>query len=176
MNKKKEQIMKDSNLLPASFPMYSKRYSLLKACKEEAEQIGWMYLDDFTEFDEENFEDNFSGSASTCLYFSYEFEGHEGQPCFSLSFCDDYPKLEHLYLEFQFDEAIRKIVDRYVDVSQEEVQRYETFSFDNGLELVIDWETETAAVLTFPETEDGIVRFDLSDLENLGQFIENSRP
>jgi hypothetical protein len=63
-----------------------------------------------------------------------------------------------------------------MDISQEEVPRYETFSFDNGLELVIDWETETAAVLTFPETEDGMIRFDLSDLENLGQFIETSRP
>jgi hypothetical protein len=176
MNKKKETIMKDKNLFPASFPVYSKRYSLLKAFKEEAEQIGWNYLDDFTEFDEENFEDNFSGNESTCLYFSYEFDGHEGQPCFALSYCDDYPKLEHLYLEFQFDEAIRKIVDRYMDISQEEVQRYETFSFPNGLELVIDWETETAAVLTFPETEDGMIRFDLSDLENLGKFIENSRP
>jgi hypothetical protein len=176
MNKKKEQIMKDSNLFPASFPLYSKRYSLLKACKEEAEQIGWMYLDDFTEFDEENFEDNFSGNKSTCMYFSYEFEGYEGQPCFSLSFCDDDP--EPLTLETEFDEAIKRIVDQYMDISQEDEdeERYATFSFDNGLELVIDWKKETATVLTFPETEDGIVRFDLSDLENLGQFIENSRP
>ena len=177
MNKKKETIMKDKNLFPASFPVYSKRYSLLKAFKEEAEQIGWFYLDDFTEFDEENFEDNFSGSASTCLYFSYQFEGYEGQPCFALSFCDDYPKSERLYLEFQFDQAIRKIVDRYVDISkQDEDESYSTFSFPNGLELVIDWESETASVLTSPELEDGLVRFDLSDLENLGQFIENSRP
>lgn len=176
MNKKKEQIMKDSNLFPASFPLYSKRYSLLKACKEEAEQIGWTYLDDFTEFDEENFEDNFSGNLSTCLYFSYEFDGYEGQPCFSLSFCDDKLDRERLKLEFEFDQAISRIVESYMDISQEEVPRYETFSFDNGLELVIDWETETAAVLTFPETEDGMIRFDLSDLENLGQFIETSRP
>ena len=175
MNKKKEQIMTDKNLFPASFPVYSKRYSLLKAFKEEAEQIGWNYLDDFTEFDEENFEDNFSGSASTCLYFSYEFEGYEGQPCFSLSFCDDYSKSECLYLEFQFDEAIRKIVDQYMDISKED-ESYATFSFDNGLELVIDWESETATVLKFPELEDGVVRFDLSDLENLGHFIEISRP
>jgi hypothetical protein len=177
MNKKKETIMKDKNLFPASFPVYSKRYSLLKAFKEEAEQVGWTYLDDFTEFDEENFEDNFSGSASACLYFSYQFEGYEGQPCFALSFCDDYPKLECLYLEFQFDQAIRKIVDRYVDISkQDEDDSYATFSFPNGLELVIDWESETASVLTSPELEDGLVRFDLSDLENLGRFIENSRP
>ena len=175
MNKKKEKIMKDKNLFPASFPVYSKRYSLLKAFKEEAEQIGWNYLDDFTEFDEENFEDNFSGNSDTCLYFSYEFEGYEGQPCFSLSFCDDYSKSECLYLEFQFDEAIRKIVDRYMDISKED-ESYSTFSFPNGLELVIDWESETASVLTSPELEDGLVRFDLSDLENLGQFIENSRP
>jgi len=174
MNKKKEKIMKDNNLFPASFPVHSKRYSLLKAFKEEAEQIGWTYLDDVTEFDEENFQDNFSGNKSTCLYFSYEFEEYEGQPCFSLSFCDDDP--EPLTLETEFDEAIKRIVDQYMDISQEEVQRYETFSFPNGLELVIDWETETAAVLTFPETEDGMIRFDLSDLENLGQFIENSRP
>ena len=178
MNKKKQQIMKDKNLFPASFPVYSKRYSLLKAFKEEAEQIGWFYLDDFTEFDEENFEDNFSGNKSTCLYFSYEFEGYEGQPCFALSFCDDYPKLDRLKLEIEFDEAISKLVESYMDISKEDEdeESYATFSFPNGLELVIDWESETAAVLTFPETEDGMVRFDLSDLENLGQFIENSRP
>jgi hypothetical protein len=177
MNKKKEKIMKDKNLFPASFPIYSKRYSLLKAFKEEAEQIGWNYLDDFTEFDEENFEDNFSGNADTCLYFSYEFEGYEGQPCFSLSFCSDYSKSERLKLETEFDQAINRIVESYVDISKEEEdESYATFNFPNGLELVIDWESETASVLTSPELEDGLVRFDLSDLENLGRFIENSRP
>ena len=173
MNKKKEKIMTDSNLFPASFPVYSKRYSLLKAFKEEAEQIGWTYLDDFTEFDEENFEDNFSGNATTCLYFSYEFEGHEGQPCFSLSFCDDYPKLEHLYLEFQFDEAIRKIDDRYMDISQEDDDEHDrpyVFSLANGLTLGID--SETATVLEFPEMENGQIQFELSELAELGQFIE----
>lgn len=176
MNKKKEQIMKDKNLFPASFPVYSKRYSLLKAFKEEAEQIGWNYLDDFTEFDEENFEDNFSGSASTCLYFSYQFEGYEGQPCFSLSFCDDYPKLECLHLEFEFDEAIRKIVDRYVDVSEEDEDdsRY-VFSFANGLTLGIDCESNTATVLELPEMQDGQIQFDLSELAELGHFIETLR-
>jgi hypothetical protein len=179
MNKKKEQIMKDNNLFPASFPVYSKRYSLLKACKEEAEQVGWFYLDDFTEFDEQNFEDNFSDNKSTCLYFSYQFEGYEGQPCFALSFCEDYPKSERMKLEIEFDEVIKRIVDQYMDISQEEEEdepRYATFSFENGLELVIDWETETAAVLTFPETEDGMIRFDLSDLAELGHFIETARP
>jgi hypothetical protein len=64
-----------------------------------------------------------------------------------------------------------------VDISkQDEDESYSTFSFPNGLELVIDWESDTASVLTSPELEDGLVRFDLSDLENLGQFIENSRP
>ena len=166
--------MKDSNLFPASFPVYSKRYSLLKACKEEAEQIGWFYLDDFTEFDEENFEHNFSGNKSTCLYFSYEFEGYEGQPCFALSFCDDYPKLDRLYLEFQFDEAIRKIFDQYVDISEEEDEDEHdspyVFSFANGLTLGID--SETATVLELPEMEDGQITFDLSELEELGHFIE----
>jgi hypothetical protein len=178
MNKKKQKLMTDSNVFPASFPVYSKRYSLLKACKEEAEQIGWFYLDDFTEFDEENFENNFSGNKSTCLYFSYEFEGYEGQPCFALSFCDDYPKLDRLKLEIEFDEAMTKLVETYMDISQEEEDepRYATFDFDNGLELVIDWETETAAVLTFPETEDGMIRFDLSELAELGHFIETARP
>lgn len=179
MNKKKEQILKDSNLFPSSFPLYSKRYSLLKACKEEAEQIGWMYLDDFTEFDEENFEHNFSGNKSTCLYFSYEFEGFEGQPCFSLSYCDDYPKLERLYLEFEFDEAIRKIVDRYVDISQEDEDEDDSryvFSFANGLTIGIDYATETATVLEFPEMEDGQITFDLSELAELGHFIETARP
>jgi hypothetical protein len=172
MNKKKEKLMTDSNLFPASFPVYSKRYSLLKALKEEAEQIGWFYLDDFTEFDEENFEDNFSGNKSTCLYFSYEFEGYEGQPCFALSFCDDYPKLECLYLEFQFDEAIRKIIDQYMDISQEEDEHVNpyVFSFANGLTLGID--SETATVLELPEMQDGQITFDLSELVELGKFIE----
>ena len=171
MNKKKEQILKDSNLFPASFPLYSKRYSLLKALKEEAEQIGWFYLDDFTEFDEENFEDNFSGNRSTCLYFSYQFEGHEGQPCFALSFCDDYPKLERLYLEIEFDEAISKIVDSYLDISQEdEHDNPYVFSFANGLTLGID--SETATVLELPEMQDGQITFDLSELAELGKFIE----
>jgi len=169
--------MKDKNLFPASFPVYSKRYSLLKAFKEEAEQIGWTYLENFTEFDEENFEDNFSGNADTCLYFSYEFEGYEGQPCFSLSYCDDFLDRERVKLESEFDQAIKKILDQYMDISKEEEdESYATFSFPNGLELVIDWESETASVLTSPELEDGLVRFDLSDLENLGRFIENSRP
>jgi hypothetical protein len=177
MNKKKEKIMTDSNLFPASFPVYSKRYSLLKACKEEAEQIGWNYLDDFTEFDEENFEDNFSGNVTTCLYFSYEFEGYEGKPCFALSFCDEIPESKRVRLESQFDKAIKKIVDEYQEVSQEDQEQpYATISFSNGLELVIDWESETAAVLTFPETEEGVIRFDLSELVELGEFIENSRP
>ena len=177
MNKKKEQIMKDNNLFPASFPVYSKRYSLLKACKEEAEQIGWFYLDDFTEFDEQNFEDNFSGSASTCLFFSYEFEGYEGQPCFALSFSDDHPKLDRLYLEFEFDKAIRRISDQFMEVKQEEEDedRY-VFSFANGLTIGIDYATETATVLELPEMENGQITFDLSELTELGHFIETARP
>jgi hypothetical protein len=64
-----------------------------------------------------------------------------------------------------------------MDISKEdEDDSYATFSFPNGLELVIDWESETAAVLTFPETEDGMIRFDLSDLADLGHFIETARP
>lgn len=177
MNKKKEKIMKDKNIFPASFPVYSKRYSLLKAFKEEAEQIGWNYLDDFTEFDEENFEDNFSGNADTCLYFSYQFEGYEGQPCFSLSFCNDYSKSDRMKLETEFDQAIKKIVNQYMNISKEneDDSRY-VFSFANGLTLGVDSKSETATVLEFPEMEDGQVTFDLTELVELGQFIETVRP
>ena len=173
MNKKKEKIMTDSNLFPASFPVYSKRYSLLKACKEEAEQIGWTYLDNFTEFDEENFEDNFSGNESTCLYFSYEFEGYEGQPCFALSYCDDFRNRELVKLESEFDQAISRIVESYMDISQEDEDENNSpyvFSFANGLTLGID--SETATVLEFPEMENGQIQFDLSELAELGKFIE----
>ena len=78
------------------FFVKSDRFSLLKAFKEEAEKLGYVYNKLFTEFAEE------THPPTSGLYFSTGFKGYADTPAFSLSNCS-----KNVYvLPQQFDEAL----------------------------------------------------------------------
>jgi hypothetical protein len=81
-------------------------FSMAKAFKEKAEEVGWIYNTSFTDFKD-------TGSKDNCLYFSLGFSAMPDQPAFAIS----YTSRRTFNLPQQWNEAIAAITSLYEEIT-----------------------------------------------------------
>lgn len=98
------------------FAVKSQYFSLLKAFKEEAEKLGWVYDEVFNAFSEDNLKSN------DCLYFHLRWKSKSINAKMSLSNNDG--AIEYRLPKY-WDEALEAIkINKNVEVSIQEIANW----------------------------------------------------
>lgn len=100
-----------------NFSITAYNFEQIEVIKGIAESLGWSYNYDFNPFDEITY-NNHNGGVR-CLYFSFEFQGHEGEPFFTISNSQTH--------EFDADDSLKYIVNglrliSHIEITKEEIE------------------------------------------------------